>query len=119
MTSFNFFQAKRCLVPVDGFYEWTKGEDRGNDPCLIHLSNRKPFSLSGLCSYNKTFDVVSSTILTMPAGWGSLLLHALARAFLPNDSPKGGDLLLSRPAQASQLMPRSEGIDPLPIWPHS
>ncbi|WP_425665449.1 SOS response-associated peptidase [Sinorhizobium fredii] len=38
------FKAKRCLIPADGFYEWTKGEDGGKDPWFIHLPDRKPFS---------------------------------------------------------------------------
>jgi putative SOS response-associated peptidase YedK len=26
------YKAHRCLIPADGWYEWTKGEDGGKDP---------------------------------------------------------------------------------------
>lgn len=32
------FKMRRCLIPADGFYEWTKNEDDGGkDPWLIQL----------------------------------------------------------------------------------
>ena len=32
------WKSKRCLVPADGLYEWTKNaEDGGRDPWFIHL----------------------------------------------------------------------------------
>lgn len=59
---------KRCLIPADGFYEWTKSPaDGGKDPWHIHLPDHQPFSFAGLWAYNKALDVTSCTIITGPA----------------------------------------------------
>ena len=43
------FKSKRCLVPADGFYEWTKNPaDGGRDPWHIFLPGPAPFSFAGL-----------------------------------------------------------------------
>jgi len=41
------FQQRRCLVPVDSFYEWKKIED-GKQPYAIALTDRKLMALAGL-----------------------------------------------------------------------
>ncbi|GAB2184951.1 SOS response-associated peptidase [Roseibium sp. LAB1] len=61
------YKTRRCLIPADGWYEWTKGEDGGRDPWFIHLPDMAPFSFAGLWAYNKALDVTSCTILTAPA----------------------------------------------------
>jgi len=61
------YKSRRCLVPADGWYEWTKGEYGGRDPWFIHLPDREPFSFAGLWAHNTALDVISFTILTAPA----------------------------------------------------
>jgi putative SOS response-associated peptidase YedK len=41
------FQRRRCLVPVDGFYEWKKTRT-GKQPYAIALSDRRLMALAGL-----------------------------------------------------------------------
>jgi putative SOS response-associated peptidase YedK len=41
------FQRRRCLVPVDNFYEWKKTAT-GKQPYAIALANRGPMALAGL-----------------------------------------------------------------------
>ena len=41
------FRYRRCLIPSDGFYEWS-GSGRKKQPFFIHLENRKPFAFAGL-----------------------------------------------------------------------
>lgn len=43
----NAFQKRRCLIPVDGFYEWQK-TDKVKEPFSISLRSGKPFGLAGL-----------------------------------------------------------------------
>jgi putative SOS response-associated peptidase YedK len=43
----NALARQRCLIPVDGFYEWRK-VGSGKVPMWIHLQSRRPFSLAGL-----------------------------------------------------------------------
>ena len=69
------FKSKRCLIPADGFYEWTKAEDGGKDPWHIHLPCQAPLSFAGLWAHNDKLDVTSCTIITMPAGEPVSQLH--------------------------------------------
>jgi putative SOS response-associated peptidase YedK len=41
------FQRRRCLVPVDNFYEWKKTE-ASKQPYAIALADRGPIALAGL-----------------------------------------------------------------------
>lgn len=62
------WKSKRCLIPADGFYEWTRNQsDGGRDPWFIHLAGKQPFSFAGLWAHNSKLDVTSCTIITMPA----------------------------------------------------
>ncbi len=69
------FKSKRCLIPADGFYEWTKAEDGGKDPWFIHLPDQQPFSFAGLWAYNPALDITSCTILTAAAQEPMKRLH--------------------------------------------
>jgi len=63
------FKARRCLIPADGFYEWTKGDDGGKDPWLIQMPGGSPYAFAGLWAHNTRMEtpVTSCTIITGPA----------------------------------------------------
>jgi putative SOS response-associated peptidase YedK len=42
------FKKRRCLVPVDGYYEWIS-EGKKKLPVLYEQQGRRPFALAGLC----------------------------------------------------------------------
>lgn len=69
------FKSKRCLIPADGFYEWTKGEDGKKDPWFIHLPDNEAFSFAGLWAHNDNLGVTSCTILTAAAEQPVKQLH--------------------------------------------
>lgn len=69
------FRSRRCLIPADGFYEWTRGNDGGRDPWHIHLPGHRPFSFAGLWAYNPALDIMSCTILTAAATMPMSRLH--------------------------------------------
>lgn len=70
------FKSKRCLIPADGFYEWTKNaDDGGKDPWHIFLPEHRPFSFAGLWAYNPALDVTSCSILTTAAAEPMKELH--------------------------------------------
>lgn len=41
------FKKRRCLIPADGFYEWT-GKKGRKQPFFITLADEKPFAFAGL-----------------------------------------------------------------------
>lgn len=41
------FRRKRCLIPADGFYEWT-GPSKDRRPVRFHLRDGGPFAIAGL-----------------------------------------------------------------------
>jgi putative SOS response-associated peptidase YedK len=41
------FARRRCLVPVDGFYEWSRRGDRKR-PFYFHMKDGEPFAVAGL-----------------------------------------------------------------------
>ena len=41
------FERRRCLVPVDGFYEWERLADR-RQPYFIHRADGRPLTLAGI-----------------------------------------------------------------------
>jgi len=62
------FQRRRCLVPVDGFYEWKKTET-GKQPYAIALADRGLMALAGLWEnwrspageWMRSFAIVTTT----------------------------------------------------------
>jgi len=60
-------KSKRCLIPADGYFEWTTSEEGGKkDPWLLQLPEAKPFSFAGLWAHNDKLGVTSCTIITAP-----------------------------------------------------
>ncbi|MFO7926075.1 MAG: SOS response-associated peptidase [Halobacteriota archaeon] len=41
------YDQRRCLVPADGFYEWTEAED-GKQPYRVAFEDDRPFAMAGL-----------------------------------------------------------------------
>lgn len=62
------YASKRCLIPADGFFEWTVSPaDGGKHPWHIYLPEHRSFSFAGLWAHNDKLDVTSCTIVTAPA----------------------------------------------------
>ena len=62
------FRRHRCLVVVDGFFEW-KGEGKERAPFLAHRRGKEPFAIAGLWDSWKGSEgrVESATVLTTRA----------------------------------------------------
>lgn len=62
------FKRERCLIPADGYFEWTTSlVDGKKDPWLLQLPEGKPFSFAGLWAHNDNLGITSCTIITAPA----------------------------------------------------
>ena len=44
------FRKTRCLIPIDGFYEWHR-EGAAKQPWYFHMRELEPFALAGLLSH--------------------------------------------------------------------
>jgi putative SOS response-associated peptidase YedK len=60
--------ANRCLVVLDGFYEWRSGD---RQPFYFHRVDRKPFAVGGV---TRTAEEACA-IVTCPAGEGMIDIH--------------------------------------------
>lgn len=71
------FRHRRCLVPVDGYYEW-KALGKRKQPYFIHMRDESPFFLAGLWDrWEKSDDgpLDSFAIVTTEAGEVSAEVH--------------------------------------------
>ena len=99
------FRYRRCLIPADGFYEWS-GSGRKKQPWFIHLENRKPFAFAGLWESWTGADgsvLETCTILTTQANEKLSELHHRMPVILPEASY--ADWLNPRENRAKVLQP--------------
>lgn len=102
---------RRCLLPADGYYEWTTGADGGRQPFFLRPVEPGPVALAGL--YERWRDpageiVWSCTILTTAASGPLERLHGRVPMVV---SPSNWDAWLDR-----SLVDATEALS-LPISP--
>ena len=103
------FKKRRCLVPADGFYEWTK-RDSGKVPYRIHMTNEGLFAFAGIWSeWGKEDEIIRSfSIITTEANSKLRSLHDRMPVIL---APENYDPWLDSKDPASLLNAYpSEGI---------
>lgn len=78
------FAKRRCLIPADGFYEWT-GDKGTKVKWLITVADQPWFCFAGLWDHAETADgpVDSFTILTTAAGPDMEPIHNRQPVILP------------------------------------
>jgi len=115
------FRERRCLIPVNGFYEWQKRHD-GKQPFLFQTRNKELFALAGIWDrweYPGGKELNSCTILTTAANTVMRPIHHRMPVILPR---KDWDLWLRlEPAQAENLtaLLRPAAVDDLLATPVS
>ncbi len=69
---------RRCLIPADGFFEWTKDADGKRLPWYIYPSGGKPFAFAGIWQNWKNDDELLATcaIVTTSANKSLSALHS-------------------------------------------
>ena len=87
----NPFKKRRCIIPVDGFYEWQAipGQKK-KQPMFIQRPDGEPFAFGGLWEVWKSKDdpdeiVRSCTIITGPANEKMAEIHDRMPLILPPD----------------------------------
>jgi putative SOS response-associated peptidase YedK len=89
----NAFAKRRCLVPVDGFYEWRKvGKEKR--PYMIGMAGVGPFTLAGLWENWKDPEsrewIRTFTIITITANELVSALHdGMPVIIAPEDRERG------------------------------
>jgi putative SOS response-associated peptidase YedK len=107
------FRKRRCLVPMDGFYEW-RGEGKARQPFACALRSGEPMACAGLWEGWKQPDgdwLRTFTIITTESAGRQTLLHERMPVILPRtawDPWLAGDddatlLALLKPAEDSLL----------------
>jgi putative SOS response-associated peptidase YedK len=115
------YARRRCLVPVDSFFEWAKAKTRGpKQPYVIAMKSGAPFALAGLWegwTSPETGEVVRTfCVITVPANDMIDAIHDRMPAIL---SPHGYDRWLSgiEPDPRDLLSPYPSGL--MTMWPIS
>lgn len=109
------FAKRRCLVPMDGFYEWYS-EGKAKQPFAVALRDGAPMAVAGLWENWKRPDgtwMRTYSIITTASAGRQALMHARMPVILPleawsswlGESPAGQDELLAlmQPAEDSLL----------------
>lgn len=92
----------RCVVPVDGFFEWQKVEG-GKQPWFVYRADKQPLLLAGLYARHSWGD--SFTVLTTAANSLMANLHDRMPVILaPEDAPRWLDSELTDITLVEDLM---------------
>jgi putative SOS response-associated peptidase YedK len=115
------YAKRRCIVPVDSFFEWTTTQAKGpKQPYAIAMSNGQPFGLAGIWEgwrHPESGDVVRTfCIITTQANEMIADVHDRMPVIL---DPVSYDRWLSpiEPDPRDLLVPHS--AEPMAMWPVS
>ena len=100
----NLVNRQRCIVPMDGFFEWKKMSGKDTQPYYISLKDQEIFSVAGLWDSWKNPDgniIFSYTIITMPANEFMSHLNDRMPAILTPETEK---LWLTDNVSTSQIL---------------
>ncbi|MFT5429566.1 MAG: putative SOS response-associated peptidase YedK [Myxococcota bacterium] len=85
------FREQRCIVPADGWYEWTK-RDKVKDPWRFTRPDNRPFAMAGLFEEWRSKDGVLvrtfSVLTTEALPWAADIHHRMP-VLLPSESYDG------------------------------
>ena len=111
------FRARRCLVPADGFYEWT-GPRGKRQPLNIHRADGQPLALAGLWESHDEFGPTFTIITTAPNAYMSAIHNRMPVVLEPGDWDAWLAADDEDPAwRAALLRPAADRADRLPRQP--
>jgi len=112
------FAKRRCLVPMDGFYEW-RTEGKAKQPFACALRSGEPMACAGLWEGWKQADgewLRTYTIITCAAAGRQALLHERMPVILPREAwDPWLDQAAEPAALAALLRPAEDSL--LAFWP--
>ncbi len=127
VTTDNFraaYRYRRCLIPVDGFYEWKKLWPVGKQPFAIGMEDGQPFTLAGLWenwkgsdgAWVRTFVILttqSNKLLSDLHNRMPLIIQAKDRSRWMSEEEHPGDLLKPHPSESMIKWPVSAQVNSL------
>jgi putative SOS response-associated peptidase YedK len=104
------YRYRRCLIPVDGFYEWKKLWPVGKQPHAIGMTEGQPFTLAGLWEqwknpdgeWLRTFTIItiqSNKFLADLSNRMPLIIEPRDRERWMSEEAHPGDLLKPYPSE--------------------
>jgi putative SOS response-associated peptidase YedK len=112
------FAKRRCIVPMDGFYEWRKAEDGSRQAYAVALASGRPMAVAGLWEGWKSPEgewLRTFTVITAASAGKQALVHHRMPVILERDA---WDAWLSAaPADAALALLVPRPADDLAIWP--
>jgi len=111
------FARRRCLVPMDGFYEW-RTEGRAKQPFAVALRSGEPMAVAGLWEGWQQPDgnwLRTYTVITTDANTRQALVHDRMPVILPPEDWSAwlGETICDDPAGLLRPCPS----DILAFWP--
>jgi putative SOS response-associated peptidase YedK len=114
------FRGRRCLIPLDGFYEWKKLGPKERQPYTVELRQGGLMALAGLWEIWKSPQgetVRSTTIVTCPANPLLAPLHERMPVILPPDAwPRWLGETETAPAELLPLL-APYPAEQMSLWP--
>jgi putative SOS response-associated peptidase YedK len=114
------FAKRRCLVPMDGFYEWRKAADGSKQAYAVALASGAPMAVAGLWEGWKSPDgewLRSFTVITTESNGKQALVHHRMPVILARGTWDAW--LGAAPAEAEDLLALLVPCpaEDLAIWP--
>lgn len=78
------FRSRRCLVIVDGFFEWKRIDGKRKQPFLVHREDGQPFALAGIWDRSDAGDTCA--VITGDAKGTVAELHNRMPIVIPPDA---------------------------------
>ncbi len=110
------FRTRRCLVIVDGFYEWKTLDDGERRPHHVRREDRRPFAIAGLWESWRGSDgavVQSCAVVTTEATGTIRELHDRMPIVVGSDA--ASRWLSGSPEDAAQIVSTSSDLVVVPV----
>jgi len=118
------YAKRRCIIPVDGFFEWQAIKDvNAKQPYAIAMKDGSPFGLAGIYDNWKDPEteewIRTFAIITLPANKLLDQIHHRMPAILEPDTyarwlgpdPDPHDLIISYPSERMKMWPISRRVN--------
>ncbi|MDB4936492.1 MAG: hypothetical protein JWP87_3464 [Labilithrix sp.] len=109
------FRMRRCLVIVDGFYEWS-GTGQHRHPHHVRLESKKPFAIGGIWDVFQADDgslLESCAVVTTPAQGPIAALHDRMPLVLDDESRERW--MTASPDEAQRMIATTDRLVVLPV----